>query len=114
MGLQRRKTEPKCARSWAHVGGEGCGTISGVIAPNLNLLSGRRRALWLFAAALLLKAATPMLASVSAHQQDKTLVKLCTDSVVASVVRSRFARFGPRPTDSPFGRYACTTCQAAS
>ena len=31
-------------------------------------------ALWLFAAALLLKAAMPMLASVSAKQQDKALV----------------------------------------
>jgi hypothetical protein len=37
-----------------------------------------RWALWLFAAALLLKAAMPMLASASAHAQGKAVVEVCT------------------------------------
>lgn len=37
-----------------------------------------RWALWVFAAALLLKAAMPLLASASAQLQGKTLVEVCT------------------------------------
>jgi len=37
-----------------------------------------RWALWLFAAALLLKAAMPLLASASAHAQGKAVVEVCT------------------------------------
>ena len=37
-----------------------------------------RWALWVFAAALLLKAAMPMLASASAHAQGKAVVEVCT------------------------------------
>lgn len=37
-----------------------------------------RWALWLFAAALLLKASMPLLASASAQLQGKTLVEVCT------------------------------------
>jgi len=37
-----------------------------------------RWALWVFAAALLLKSAMPFLASASAHLQGKTLVEVCT------------------------------------
>jgi hypothetical protein len=37
-----------------------------------------RWALWVFAAALLLKAAMPMLANASAQAQGKTLVEVCT------------------------------------
>jgi hypothetical protein len=37
-----------------------------------------RWALWVFAAALLLKAAMPLLASASAQMQGKTLVEVCT------------------------------------
>ncbi|HEY4069523.1 MAG TPA: DUF2946 family protein [Burkholderiaceae bacterium] len=37
-----------------------------------------RWALWVFAAALLLKSAMPLLASVSAQMQGKTLVEVCT------------------------------------
>ena len=37
-----------------------------------------RWALWIFAAALVLKAAMPLLASASAHAQGKTLVEVCT------------------------------------
>ena len=37
-----------------------------------------RWALWVFAAALLLKAAMPMLASASAHAQGKAIVEVCT------------------------------------
>jgi len=40
--------------------------------------SSSRWALWLFAAALLLKAAMPLLASASAQMQGKTLVEVCT------------------------------------
>jgi hypothetical protein len=40
--------------------------------------SSSRWALWLFAAALLLKAAMPLLASASAQLQGKTLVEVCT------------------------------------
>jgi hypothetical protein len=38
----------------------------------------RRGTLWLFALALLLKAAVPMLASAAAEMQGKTLVEVCT------------------------------------
>jgi len=38
----------------------------------------RRWALWVFAMALLLKAAVPMLASAAAEVQGKTLVEVCT------------------------------------
>jgi hypothetical protein len=37
-----------------------------------------RWALWVFAAALLLKSAMPFLASASAHMQGKALVEVCT------------------------------------
>jgi hypothetical protein len=37
-----------------------------------------RWALWVFAAALLLKAAMPLLASASAHAQGKAVVEVCT------------------------------------
>lgn len=44
-----------------------------------------RWAVWAFALALLLKAAVPMLASVSAQMQGKTLVEVCTVYGVATV-----------------------------
>ena len=44
-----------------------------------------RWALWVFAAALLLKAAMPLLASASAQMQGKTLVEVCTVYGVAMV-----------------------------
>ncbi|MBC7993153.1 MAG: hypothetical protein H7Z15_07925 [Rhizobacter sp.] len=44
-----------------------------------------RFALWLAMCALLLKAAVPMLASVSAQAQGKTLVEVCTVYGVATV-----------------------------
>jgi len=44
-----------------------------------------RWAAWAFALALLLKAAVPMLASVSAQVQGKTLVEVCTVYGVATV-----------------------------
>ena len=44
-----------------------------------------RWALWVFAAALLLKAAMPMLASASAHAQGKAVVEVCTVYGVSQV-----------------------------
>ena len=44
-----------------------------------------RWALWVFAAALLLKAAMPLLATASAQVQGKTLVEVCTVYGVAMV-----------------------------
>jgi hypothetical protein len=44
-----------------------------------------RWALWVFAAALLLKSAMPFLASASAHMQAKALVEVCTVYGVARV-----------------------------
>jgi hypothetical protein len=44
-----------------------------------------RWAIWAFAVALLLKAAVPLLASVSAHVQGKALVEVCTVYGVATV-----------------------------
>jgi hypothetical protein len=51
-----------------------CGTIRRVTLRKPS----SRWALWLFAAALLLKAAMPLLASASAQMQGKTLVEVCT------------------------------------
>jgi hypothetical protein len=50
------------------------GTISGVKFRHPS----SRWTLWVFAAALLLKAAMPMLASASAHAQGKAVVEVCT------------------------------------
>jgi hypothetical protein len=50
------------------------GTISAVKFRHTS----SRWALWVFAAALLLKAAMPMLASASAHAQGKAVVEVCT------------------------------------
>lgn len=52
---------------------------------NARLFLTRRWALWLFAAALLLKAAMPMLATASAQLQGKALVEVCTVYGVATV-----------------------------
>ena len=59
------------------VGPKGCGTIRAVTFGRISV-SRSRWALWLFAAALLLKAAMPMLASASAQVQGKTVVEICT------------------------------------
>ena len=47
-----------------------------------------RWALWVFAAALLLKSAMPWLASASAQMQGKTLVEVCTVYGVSLVVQA--------------------------
>ena len=52
--------------------------MSGTIAAVKYRHSPSRWALWVFAAALLLKAAMPMLASASAHAQGKAVVEVCT------------------------------------
>jgi hypothetical protein len=51
---------------------------SGTIAAVKFRHTSSRWALWVFAAALLLKAAMPMLASASAHAQGKAVVEVCT------------------------------------
>jgi len=56
-----------------------------------------RWALWLFAAALLLKSAMPMLASASAQVQGKTVVEICTVYGVSLVA------LDGEPVDHPAG-----------
>jgi hypothetical protein len=58
-----------------------------------------RWAVWAFALALLLKAAVPMLASVSAQMQGKTLVEVCTVYGVATVALDDSGEPKPMPTD---------------
>jgi hypothetical protein len=64
--------------------------------------ASKRRALWLFAAALLLKSAMPFLASASAHAQGKELVQICTVYGV-SLVQLGSDRHEPAPADHPPG-----------
>jgi hypothetical protein len=59
-----------------------------------------RWALWVFAAALLLKSAMPWLASASAQLQGKTLVEVCTVYGVALVPQSGHAT-DPAPDHPP-------------
>jgi hypothetical protein len=55
-------------------------------SPSMKLRKpSSRRALWVFAAALLLKAAMPLLASASAQMQGKALVEVCTVYGVSQV-----------------------------
>ena len=58
-----------------------------------------RWAAWAFALALLLKAAVPMLASVSAQAQGKTLVEVCTVYGVATVALDDSGEPKPVPAD---------------
>jgi len=58
-----------------------------------------RWAAWAFALALLLKAAVPMLASVSAQVQGKTLVEVCTVYGVATVALDDSGEPKPVPAD---------------
>ncbi|KQU78529.1 MULTISPECIES: DUF2946 family protein [unclassified Rhizobacter] len=58
-----------------------------------------RWAVWAFALALLLKAAVPMLASVSAQLQGKTLVEVCTVYGVATVALDDAGEPKPMPAD---------------
>jgi len=60
-----------------------------------------RWAAWAFALALLLKAAVPMLATVSAQLQGKTLVEVCTVYGVATVALD--AQGGSTPMPAPAG-----------
>lgn len=60
-----------------------------------------RWAAWAFALALLLKAAVPMLATVSAQLQGKTLVEVCTVYGVATVALD--AQGGATPMPAPAG-----------
>ena len=53
-------------------------TIAAVLMSSLRRSARARWALWVFAAALLLKGAMPWLASASAELQGKTLVEVCT------------------------------------
>ena len=58
-----------------------------------------RWAVWAFALALLLKAAVPMLASMSAQMQGKTLVEVCTVYGVATVALDDSGETKPMPAD---------------
>lgn len=58
-----------------------------------------RWAAWAFALALLLKAAVPMLATVSAQWQGKTLVEVCTVYGVATVALDAQGGSTPVPAD---------------
>jgi len=66
-----------------------------------------RWALWVFAAALLLKSAMPWLANASAQLQGKALVEVCTVYGVALVPQGQGA--APEPTDHP-GDHAGADC----
>ena len=78
----------------------GCGTIRAVKFGRTSV-SRSRWALWLFAAALLLKAAMPMLATASAQAQGKTVVEICTVYGVSLV-----ALDGQDPAPAPAGHAA--------
>lgn len=65
-----------------------------------------RWALWAFAAALLLKAAMPLLASTSAQAQGKALVEVCTVYGVALVPLDG----GDPPPSDPAGGHAADHC----
>jgi hypothetical protein len=68
-----------------------------------------RWAVWAFALALLLKAAVPMLASVSAQMQGKTLVEVCTVYGVATVVLDDSGEPKQGPAD-PAGAHGSEHC----
>ncbi len=88
----------------SHIDISGCwrfGILATVNTPQLKPFTRRRWALWLFAAALLLKAAMPMLASASAQQQGKTLVEVCTAYGVATVALNAHGDLTPQPQPQP-------------
>lgn len=60
-----------------------------------------RWALWVFVAALLLKAVMPMLASASAQAQGKTLVEVCTVYGVSLVPLDGFGAGSPHDSLAP-------------
>jgi hypothetical protein len=70
-----------------------------------------RWALWAFAAALLLKTAMPLLASVSAQVQDKTLVEICTVYGVSLVAVSEHGdETAPAPASETGGAHRADHC----
>jgi hypothetical protein len=66
-----------------------------------------RWALWVFAAALLLKAAMPLLAGASAQAQGKTLVEVCT---VYGVSLVPLERQGHEPAHDPSAGHDAEHC----
>ena len=66
-----------------------------------------RWALWVFAAALLLKAAMPLLATASAHAQGRTLVEVCT---VYGVSLVPLESSGQQPAPEPMAQHAGEHC----
>jgi hypothetical protein len=80
---------------------------SGTIAAVKFRHTSPRWALWLFAAALLLKAAMPMLASASAHAQGKAVVEVCTVYGVSLVALDGQ---DPAPASDHFADHAGSHC----
>ena len=66
-----------------------------------------RWALWVFAVALLLKAAMPLLATASAHAQGKTLVEVCT---VYGVALLPLSGQGGEPATGHLARHGAEAC----
>ena len=76
--------------------------------------SSSRWALWAFAVALLLKAATPLLATASAELQGKTLVEVCTVYGVSLVpLESPGQQPAPEPMAQHGGEHCALTALAA-
>jgi hypothetical protein len=74
-----------------------------------------RRAIWAFAAVLLLKAAMPLLATASAHAQGKTLVEVCTVYGVALVpLGGQGGEPAPDPAAAHGGEHCALTALAVS
>jgi hypothetical protein len=63
---------------------------------------------WVFALALLLKAAVPLLATAAAHAQGKTLVEVCTVYGVATVAVDPAA--SPHDAPGQAGQHAADHC----
>lgn len=71
-------------------------------------------ALWVFAAALLLKAALPLLASVSARVQGKALVEVCTVYGVARLAPASDMSAPPDNQTAPHGAAHCALSALAA
>jgi hypothetical protein len=91
-----------------------CAPLRPMVMQNRRIVNVSRRrfrhwALWLFAAALLLKSAMPFLASVSAQMQGKALVEVCTVYGV-SLVPAAGDNPAPTPATDQAGDHARDHC----
>ena len=85
-----------------------------IVSVNIRHSLTRRWALWAFAAALLLKAAMPLLATASAELQGKTLVEVCTVYGVSLVpLESSGQQPAPEPMAQHGGEHCVLTALAA-